>query len=410
MRAAAEAAGSVEDNPDDAARAIELGRATGIHPLAIHGDDTFEPRVKAQMAAQIINNNDALQRYINSHPLAAKVSNDDWGGLDQASRSISKVGEDSNLSSWMKAFKAYGDRLRETPALALEGAHTGFGDRPPGSYFFPKWESQSPQERFEEAQKAGGWGAIAALVGMAGWPLEFAFRAGMEGIGAVSYSVFGKDRAEKFMSAIGDPGLWASMGLPDLFAPMQSRIEFNNKLRDTIAKELPKLEPARPWIDAGEETPYGVSDITDSAKEDQLGLDEKTLDAATKDFQATATFTRSPEMASVFGGVHPETKLEVSADAIRRLYGDKEPTAEDGLFGGMPGFIEQFNSAEEIGGGVNISLKDWLRLDPEVIKELKEDVRHREGGVSRKEVEEAKEVPKVEEEGIEAYQGSPYEF
>ena len=85
-RAISNAALSTEDNPDDAARALELSKATGTDPSLIYGDlDGFQQQHKAGLAGDIVDNNKFIQNYINSHPMAAKVSNDDYGQLDTIS-------------------------------------------------------------------------------------------------------------------------------------------------------------------------------------------------------------------------------------------------------------------------------------------------------------------------------------
>jgi len=78
--------GTLEDPPEDAARAIDLGNKTGANPVAIHADiESFENNVKAATTAQLIRGNRHISDYINSHPLAGIVSNGDLHNLDEAS-------------------------------------------------------------------------------------------------------------------------------------------------------------------------------------------------------------------------------------------------------------------------------------------------------------------------------------
>ena len=80
---------SVDDNPDDAAQALKISGATGAPASVVYGDlDHHEAQLKARLSNSIVTNNPLLQNYVNSHPLAAKVSNDDWGALDEATQQI----------------------------------------------------------------------------------------------------------------------------------------------------------------------------------------------------------------------------------------------------------------------------------------------------------------------------------
>jgi len=75
-RAQAQAQLALDDSPDDAARAIDLGKATGIPAPVVHSDlERVDSDYKAKLTSGIINNNQFIRDYINAHPLAAAVSN-----------------------------------------------------------------------------------------------------------------------------------------------------------------------------------------------------------------------------------------------------------------------------------------------------------------------------------------------
>ena len=79
------------ESPDDAARAHELSEATGVPSPLIHGDlENFESQHKAALTSALIKNNSFLQDYVLGHPMAAKVSNDDWGTLDEFTDALHK--------------------------------------------------------------------------------------------------------------------------------------------------------------------------------------------------------------------------------------------------------------------------------------------------------------------------------
>jgi hypothetical protein len=81
--------GYIESSPDDAARALELEQTTGVNSSAIAGDlEGFERRSKSQLAGDLVRNNNYIADYINSHPMAAQLSSDDYGNLDAASQKL----------------------------------------------------------------------------------------------------------------------------------------------------------------------------------------------------------------------------------------------------------------------------------------------------------------------------------
>src|SRR6185312_11625168 len=89
---------ALDADPDQAARALELGNATGVPSTAIYGDlDGFERQNKAALGSAVIGDNLHIADYLNSHTMAARVSHDDLGQLDAASQSITALGQPSAL-------------------------------------------------------------------------------------------------------------------------------------------------------------------------------------------------------------------------------------------------------------------------------------------------------------------------
>ena len=63
--------GSIEDDPEKAARAVELSEASGVPPTVIYSDvDQFNKTYKAGLASSIVSKNQHIQDYIASHPMA----------------------------------------------------------------------------------------------------------------------------------------------------------------------------------------------------------------------------------------------------------------------------------------------------------------------------------------------------
>jgi hypothetical protein len=57
--------------------------------------------------------------------------------------------------------------------------------------------------------------------------------------------------------------------------------------------------------------------------------------------------------------IYPEGKVCFKAKAIRELYGDKQPTPDDGVLGWVPGINEQLARADDPDDEVELSLIDW---------------------------------------------------
>src|SRR6266850_3976189 len=94
---------ALDDDPEQAARSLELEEASGVPATAIFGDvDTFERQHKAAMGSAIIADNVHIADYLNSHPMAPRLSHDDLGQLDTASQSIQGMGVESRLAKWLK--------------------------------------------------------------------------------------------------------------------------------------------------------------------------------------------------------------------------------------------------------------------------------------------------------------------
>lgn len=76
------AVNGIDTPPDEAARALQLGKDSGQDPNAILGDlPTFDRQHRQMLTGALIDNDPELQTYANSDPMAPKISSDDWGSL-----------------------------------------------------------------------------------------------------------------------------------------------------------------------------------------------------------------------------------------------------------------------------------------------------------------------------------------
>lgn len=375
--------GSIGDEPDKAARAMELGQAWGVAPTIVYGDmDNFEREQKSMLASQIVGNNQHLQGYVNSHPLAAKISNDDYGQLDAASQAYNRAIGNKSL------FQQYAGKPISILGKAFEGFKEGFGSEPIGT-----WISQTDYGK--EYIKRYPYSAY--LLAIEGGAFEIPARVFTGGLHAI------KGATSETLQQMGASEQGSEQFARDLTGMAEQQLMGLTGVKVPVAATFEALRPVESYLRAGKEPPAGVHPIVDEIKAEQAGLDAENLGKAIKEAGATATLERSPEMLRQFYDQHPQANIGISADAIRELYGEKQPEPGDGVLGDLPRLREQMGAAEAIGGDVEVPLKDFVvaaAKDPEIYKALEDHVRFREGGVT---VEEAK-------AGIEAYHGSPHEF
>jgi len=355
---------SLDANPDDATRAMDLGDSTGTPPAVVYGDlENFEKQHKAALTSELLNNNLYLRDYVNSHPLAAKVSNDDWGQLDAVSQ---------KLGPFLQGTKS----VLET---GFEGAKEGFEEdqlkegvdqitsNPTMNRLLYETLRNTPFGQSFEMQRIANAGLTAAAASA----------------GQMMTNLTGsKAQGEKFMR---DMMIFPQVAIPELaeFGAVPHEL---NALAKQAQKTATKIEP---WVKAGQALPVGVDPLIDQAHAEQAKIDVKALDEAFKEATKSATRERSPELFSNFVRQHTDGSIGISAEAVRKLYGDKIPAPDDNLLGWAPRIQEQLELAEASGGDVEVPLADWLaKADPEVAKALHDDIRVRPGGMT---LEEAKE-------------------
>lgn len=149
----------------------------------------------------------------------------------------------------------------------------------------------------------------------------------------------------------------------------------------------------KPYIDAGVEPPPGSSWAIDRIREIRAENDAKNLDEAVRISESTATRQAAPEIYHGLPAGHGEESVWINPDAIRKLYGDKVPAADDGILGWIPNLVNEVVMAERTGGMVEVSVADFLaRIDKDTYKAIREDIVHNRDGMS---LREAAELPKV---------------
>lgn len=365
-QAAGIAMSKLDDDPEKAARAQELSTATGTDPALVYGNlEGFEKQHKAALTSQLLSSNKFLQSYVDSHPLAASVSNDDWGNLDKLSESVMKIATpitDIPHEAW------------ETTVENLRGLRDAIlpkslgGQREPAKESILQGLSETSGMLLDIAALPFSpvQGAARSIIGHPLTALMDTLRRG-------AVALHGEDKVRQAEEAlkltVGGMTYDEARGIADkaLMTLGESK----------VLSHISAVRAAEPYLRAGEKPPLGLHPVIDEMYKEQAKIDAKNRDDAYKDAQATQTGERSPEMLTEFIRQHPEAKIGVTADAVRKLYGDEVPTAEDGKLGYVPNLAEQLRVAEATGGHVEIPLADWLaKTEPEVAKGLKDDIKN----------------------------------
>lgn len=383
---------SLEDEPDKAARAQQLADATGEHPALVYGDlENFEAQHKAQLTSDLLNNNAFLQEYVNSHPLAAKISNDDYGQLDAVSQAAKKFMDVPGIGVVPTSPPDFNANWINEPNKRLPS-----GELPKGVELLT-----TPEGNYNLLRAVALYPSY-AIKGLT----DVVIRAMQPGATAEDREAFGAMIA-LLIEGGKLPMPWAKtlrtaapadirLGRPET-PPLSSTAEIIQFLKDvdtysTEAGQPTALKALIPYFEAGKSPPVGVHPDVDTLHVEQAKTDAKNLSEALKESVASATRERSPDLFTSFVAQHTgEGQIGISADAVRKLYGDKVPVAGEGPLGFVPDLAAQLARAEATGGDIQVDVAKYLgHVDPEVHKELADSIRARPEGVT---VEEGKDFP-----------------
>lgn len=381
--------GLEDNNPDEAARAIELSRVTGTPSIAVVNDiPGFEKQARDQLATDIINENVALQNYVNSNPMAARISSDDWGNLDGITKRTGSLTWYGGAA--LKGIQAYMEGMREQGHI--------------GSWLYntpekAEWAAQQPRATLLAYTALGlPIEAISRIFG----PVPGAAKAFIEdayGEQTGDYATgqrLGREVAGYFEYVFNKP--------PTLSGPGPTAAILANRELRTLA------DSTGPYIRAGVEPPIGLHPALDDLKIEQVKRDLEELQDVTREVQQSTTRERSPEMFADLLRQQTQANIYIPFDAVVKLYGEKPIKPDDGVLGWVPGIQEQVRTMSMTGGDIVIPLADWLaKSDKDVAKDLHDNIRVRRGGFT---IEEAKEYGEVRKEmaSIDVFHGSPHSF
>lgn len=392
-----QAIGDIDADPDDAGRALHLSKITGVPAPVIHADtENFERNQKQFLAAGIIDRNPFLQAYVNTNPMASKVSNDDYGNLSNLSGSISRLFSDT-ASDTKRALDAFS---KEYDADSID---------PQGDALFNTMDNWSKSRWWSRFMKYG-FGQETARFLVRAERLTDALAAGIStdiGIG-LSKTTGGTGPADG-----GDEGA----AIRDVYTPVKMGIDYAAALlgdmpagtrflagqispefaaaagaRQALAEVKSTADGILAWSRANKEPPTGLSPVVDALKGGQAVQDAEQLKDAMRNALNVKTMDREggPDLVNDFVKIHGDIDVNIPVEKIREIYGDKIPELGDNILGDVvEGLAQKMADAEEDAGDVTIPLSDWMtKVAPEVRTAIgDENLRLRPNG---KTVEEAK--------------------
>lgn len=420
------------ESPDEAGKALSIAKQTGIPASVVQTDlPGYDAHAKTQAAKKAVEN-PAIASYIDQHPMAAKVSNDDYSVLDKISGFFTKLDpkfiDDSVSMGLAQGIPSIGEltgtqpgreKLRGYLERAREGFVGGFGDQSEVTKILGQARDMGlasaaetilnslgivPAARALEAAFRLPGGVIGAVAGLGGGLAE-------EGTGSSTAG----DRAQRELMNLGNV-LMIEGGMVRAEAPAIARPKTLGQVigADDLHQFLAEHNPGGPRAQAlsAGETPkdqlWQAKPVIDQIKAETAGA---ALDDAVQAAQESKTKQRSPELFEEYLKAHGDKgTVHVPAQSILDLYekAGKVPMEGDGLFGWVPGIADKATLAAETGAEVKIPLAKYIaNVDEAVHEGLKNVARVQENGVTREEAKAAVEEQKAK---IEAFHGTPHDF
>lgn len=375
--------GTADDNPDEAARAVDLERSTGVPaPVIAANVPAFEQVHKQALATQILRSNPALIDYVRSHPLAAAVSNDDWPQLAEVAKSSTRF--HSLLAM---------DPARGALAGAASDAAEGFlaktkAQQSIDDWYFDKplaWAVMSAAWFGPDAVLRGFNALMGAQAGAIRGGAETAYKAATgDEEGA---RIFGENSVQVANVLLAGSLAGTTEGSPALGEALLKGDP--TSLTGEALRQREALTAAKPWLDSNLVPPRGVHPELDKALGDINAEGVNRLKQIVADSQSSSTLARSLEMFKLFSEQqHGDSTIGIHGPAVVALYGDKVPAPGDGLLGFVPKIGDQLLAAHISGTDVTVPMKDFVsQIRPEIAQQLWDDVRVFRGGITAREAQ-----------------------
>ncbi len=371
-------AGAAEDNPDDAARAVDLSKSTGVPAPVIAADrESFEQVHRSSLANQIMRSNPALIDYVRSHPMAASVSNDDWSNLADIAKSSDKLHSLLAMDPLRGALEGAGRGAAEgfmQKTLAQQSIDDWYGDKPLA------WSIISAAAFVPEGVLRGFNALMGAQFGALKGGAETAYKAATgDEEGA---RIFGENAVQ-----VGNVLLAGSLAGTAEGSPALGEALFKSdptSITGELLRQREAFQAIKPWTDANLMPPRGVHPEADKALGELNAEGVARLKQVLADSQKSSTRERSYEMFRSFADQqHGDATIGIHGPAVAALYGDKVPEPGDGLLGFVPHIGDQLLAAHISGLDVQVPIKEWLsQVDPAVAQQLWDHVRVFHGGIT----------------------------
>lgn len=395
-RAQSRAVVQANDNAEEAAQALRVGKRLGVAPSVVQSDLPGYAGAQRQDAAKRASANPAIERYIDGNPIAASASADDWDGLEEASATLRA------LHPELFSKKVNGGLLAGVPEMA-ELAQTPQGrDKlwdaatklpkalAEGILDFFKTPGEVAEGKIDLTTGEGLDKGVSMGVGLAlgGRDIRTGRAKGLEGISSSEFGPLAGNEVA-IMRAAKEAGVkLRPEATPfDDFMSRLDGFQTRKEIDDFLASKQPGPPGAMLQITKAEAGAEALSKAVETA-------------------QNSKTKQRSPELYAEFANAHDAGVVHVDAAKVLELYQKegKVPAEGDGLFGFVPGLAEKVQAAAAAGGELTIPVGQYIaHVDPAVHEGLRANVRLHDDGVT---LEEAKEA----QAAIEAWHGTPHDF
>ena len=469
----------LDDDPDEAQRALAIQRNTGYPATVAVGDiDNVEKNYKARVASSLVRDSKWMQTYVDAHPLAPALASDDHDKLHEVGTAVDAYTKPGTSKNWGQLVRSTFMRGVEEEQAELTGGAGQFV----GGAITQVTRNQAVQKYLYEREKRlsklvqddyplskdelNSWtntifgtaghvgtqivGTIAVIGAAVAGGAEVG---GALALGGISFAVLqglsGGERTAKRVEAAGGSREDIGNAFADSFAINMALARFRGiqsqkalslltgkaegevgsraarmaweaaqyagigelaNIGDHIAEQgfdfkgyRPNLRgdvvqaivgaavgyPGGNYIRSGKNIPSGMSAGVDELKAKMAEVRAKDFDEAVKAAQASAARERDPWLFANAMRQHTKATIDISANAIRKIYGEERPYSEDGKVGWIPNLEQQLDQAPSLGGHVTVPVADWVaHSTPEIQEALRDDIRHDDQGMTVREAEE----------------------
>lgn len=365
---------SANDNGDEAAKALTIGKQIGVAPSVVQSDIPGYEAHARQQQAKTATENPYIAKYVDNTPHAASISGDDYENLENSSRTFQALSNDKVNA------RAQGGLLQTIPAVAQAlGSSAGR-------------EALWNITKTIPTQLYHGLEAMFTLPGdIASGKKDLNTDEGLnEGISlGIAIALGGAGPRGTVRTGISDANI--------KLAPRSTPEEMNDFLHTMegmrTRQEIDDFIAAKTGKPVGPQLLIAKADAGAAA-----------LDSAVEVAQDSKTKQRSPETFAEFGDAHKTGMIHIDGQIILDLYKEegKAPASGDGILGFVPGLAGNIQTAADVGGEVSIPVSDYVaHIDPTVHEKLRDNIRVHDDGATLKEAEEEKdELSKKPREGF----------